>query len=92
MLTVTAHEAVRLVPSCVVAMMTQVPLPTAVTRPLALTVATPLLVLSHITLLSVALLGLTVAFSWAVCPASVKERLFWSNVMLCAGTGRLTVT
>ena len=68
MLTVTAQVAVLLEPSAVLAVMVAVPLDTAVTRPVLLTVATDVLLLVHVTLLLVALLGVTVAVSCKVCP------------------------
>ena len=61
MFTVTVQVAVLLEPSAVVAVMVAVPLDTAVTKPVLLTVATDVLLLLHVTLLSVALLGVTVA-------------------------------
>ena len=72
-LTVTLHVAV--LPLLVVAVIVAVPLLTAVTLPFA-TVATDWAELVHVTLLSVALLGKTVAVSVSLSPTSnVKEVL-----------------
>ena len=69
MLTVTAQVAVLLEPSDVVAVLAvivAVPLDTAVTKPFASTMATEVLLLLHVTLLLVALSGVTVAVSCRV--------------------------
>ena len=68
MLTVTTQVALSLEPSAVVAVIVALPLATAVTRPVLLTVATAVLLLVHVTLLSVALSGVTVAVSCNVWP------------------------
>ncbi|MNG05649.1 hypothetical protein D3C84_888520 [compost metagenome] len=65
-MTVTALVAVK-PPSAVVAVIVAVPPPTAVTTPFA-TVATLALLVVHVTLLSVALAGLTVAVNVPVAP------------------------
>ena len=65
--TVTLHTAV-FPPSFVFTVMSVLPPPTAVTRPLALTVATAVLLLVHVTDLSFAFDGLTVAVSCFVSP------------------------
>ena len=75
MLTVTAQVAVLLEPSDVVAVLAvivAVPLDTAVTKPFASTVATEVLLLLHITLLSAAFSGVTVAVSCKVWPRLVR--------------------
>ena len=63
MLTITVHVAVLFEPSEVVAVIVALPLATAVTRPVLVTVATAVLLLVHVTLLSVALSGVIVALS-----------------------------
>ena len=63
--TVTAQVAERFVPSEVVAVMVAVPSAMAVTTPVLLTIATLVLLLVHVTLLMVALAGVTVAVSVA---------------------------
>ena len=68
MFTVTVQVAVLLEPSAVFAVIVALPLDTAVTKPVLLTVATEVLLLVQVTLLSVALLGVTVALSCKVCP------------------------
>lgn len=74
--TVTEQVAV-LLPSTVVTVMVALPPPTAVTRPLLLTVATDVLLLDQVTLLLLALPGDTVAVSCSVFPfAMVVEDLF----------------
>ena len=55
--TVTAHDALKLLPSVVVAVIVAVPLALAVTSPLLLTVATFVLLDFQVTDLLVALLG-----------------------------------
>ena len=64
--TVTAQVAVLFDPSAVLAVIVAVPLDTAVINPVLLTVATAVLLLLHVTLLSVALSGVTVAVSCKV--------------------------
>ena len=92
MSTVTVQVAVRFVPSAVVAVMVAVPLATAVTTPESLTVATEVLLLVHVTLLSVALLGITVAVSVAVCPAEVKVRdVLFSDIPVAGTFAALTL-
>lgn len=59
------QEAVK-PPLLVVAVMTAVPLPIAVTLPFVSTVATAMLLLCHVMVLSVALEGVTVAVRSAV--------------------------
>ncbi len=66
--TITVHEALRLLPSVVVAVIVAVPAETAVTTPLLFTVATDVLLDFHVTVLLVALLGYTVATSCSVSP------------------------
>ena len=56
------------VPLVAVTVMVAVPAATAVTRPALLTVATEVLLLVHVTVLSVALSGATVAVSVSVPP------------------------
>jgi hypothetical protein len=62
--TVTWHDAVKLVPSVVFAIMVALPGATGVTRPLLDTVTMAGLLDIHVTVLLVALLGETVAISW----------------------------
>ena len=64
--TVTLQVALLFEPSAVLAVIVALPLDTAVTRPVLLTVATDGLLLVHVTLLFVALLGVTVAVSCKV--------------------------
>ena len=64
--TVTAQVAVLFDPSAALAVMVALPLDTAVTKPVLLTVATDGLLLLHITLLLVAFSGVTVAVSCSV--------------------------
>ena len=66
-LTVTLHSAV-FPPSFVVTVIVASPAPTAVTFPLWSTVATPGVLLSHVTLLFVAVEGDTVALRFVVSP------------------------
>ena len=75
----------RFVPSAVVAVMVAVPLPTAVTTPSLLTVATPVSLLVHVTLVLLALDGVTVAVSVDVWPAAAKLRLLLLSEMPVAG-------
>ena len=85
--TVTAQVA-DLLPA--VAVIVAVPPALAVTLPLASTVATDVSLLDQVTVLSVALLGSTVAESVAVLPL-VSERLVWFSVTLVTSMA-LTVT
>ena len=78
-ITVTAHVAVRLVPSEVLAVMVAVPLLFAVTTPELLTVATVVLLLVHDTLLLVALDGKTVAVRGSVCPMADNTSVVLSS-------------
>ena len=72
--TVTVQVAVL---SPALAVMVVVPSAAAVTRPLSLTVAMAVLLEDQVTVLSVALSGLTVAESWKVsCSVSASEVLF----------------
>ena len=64
--TVTAQVAVLFDPSAALAVIVAVPLDTAVTNPVLLTVATAVLLLLHVTLLLVAFSGVTVAVSCRV--------------------------
>ena len=96
MFTVTVQVAVLLEPSDDLAVMVAVPLATAVTKPVLLTVATDVLLLVHVTLLLVALLGVTVADSCRVWPllvnvAVVLLRLMPVTGILAAGTVILNV-
>jgi hypothetical protein len=74
--TVTVHTAVR-APSFVITEIVAVPVDTAVTSPSPFTVATSVLLLSHVTVLSVASAGDTVAVRPAVSPGTrlSEERL-----------------
>ena len=62
-----SHDAVK-PPSAVVAVIVAVPLDTAVTTPVLLTVATCELLLFHVTFLFPAFVGVTVATSVSVAP------------------------
>ena len=84
MLTVTAQVAFFPEPSAAVAVMVAVPLATAVTRPVALTVATLSLLLLQVTFLLLAFSGRTVAVSWTVAPAAVRVASVWFSVTLVA--------
>ena len=91
-LTVTVHVAVLPLP--VVAVIVAVPLPTAVTLPFA-TVATDWAELVHVTDLSVALLGKTVAVSVSLSPISKVRAVLLSDTevtSMISGAGSLTVT
>ena len=92
MATVTAHVAVRFVPSAVFTVMVAVPLALAVTTPVLLTVATAVLLLVHVTVLFEVLEGVTVAVSVAVWPAALNDKVVWFSEMPVAGTGMATVT
>jgi hypothetical protein len=73
-LTVTAHVPVRLVPSVLVAHTFTVPAATAVTRPVEFTVAIPVLLDDHVSVLLVAFDGKIVALTCVVAPgANVAE-------------------
>ena len=91
MSTVTVHVAVRFVPSAVVAVMVAVPLPTAVTTPSLLTVATPMSLLVHVTLVLLALDGVTVAVRVAVWPDASNDRLVLLSEMPVALISTVTV-
>ena len=67
--TVTVHVAVLLVSPFAFAVIVAVPAAIPVTTPVADTVATAVLLDDHVTVLSVALDGDTVAVSGSVCPA-----------------------
>ena len=66
--TVTEHEALFPLPSAAVTVMVAVPALTAVTSPFASTVATLVLLLSHVTFLLVASSGCTVAVKISLWP------------------------
>jgi hypothetical protein len=76
--TVTALLAV-LPPSTVLTVMVAFPAPTAVTTPL-FTVATPVLLLDHVTFLFVAFVGVTVAVRVAVAPPTARLRVDGASV------------
>ena len=91
-MTVTEHDAV--LPLLVVTVIIAVPLPIAVTFPSS-TVATDRSELVHVTDLSVALLGKTVAVSVSLSPISnVKDVLLSDTEVtsMISGAGSLTVT
>ena len=90
--TVTAQVAVLFDPSDALAVMLALPLDTAVTKPFASTVATEVLLLLHITLLSVALSGVTVAVSCKVWPRLVNDAVVLLRVIPVTGTDIFTVT
>ena len=89
LLTVTEHVA-DLSPA--VAVMVAVPSLMAVTRPDASTVATEVFVLLHVTVLSVALSGLTVATSVSLSPSFRDKDVLFSAMDVTATTFLLTVT
>ena len=68
------------------AVITASPSATAVTSPVALTVATDSSELRHVTVLSVASTGLTVAVSCTFSP-TFREASWWSTVISLTGTG-----
>ena len=78
--TVTEHVALLLLPSVVVAVIVAVPFDLAVTRPLASTVATAVLLLVHVTDLFVALVGNTVAVSCVVWFIEVNDNVVLSRL------------
>ena len=80
--TVTLHFALTPLPSAAVAVISAVPFATAVTVPSALTVATLVLELLHVTLLLAALLGDTDAVSRLVWPLDVSAKLDGRNRIL----------
>ena len=90
--TATAQVAVLLEPSAALAVMVALPLDTAVTNPVLLTVATAVLLLLHITLLSVAFSGVTVAVSCKVWPRLVNDAVVLLRVIPVTGTDIFTVT
>ena len=85
-LTVTEQLAYFPLPSLASAFMIAVPLETAVTLPLASTVATASLLEDQLTLLSVASAGRTVAVSVNVLPIVLKVYSVLSNDTLSTGT------
>ena len=87
--TVTVQVAV-LFPSTVLTVMVAEPPPTAVTLPLASTVATEVLELVHVTFLFVASLGVIVAVSVCVDPF-VKDMLVLFRLTPVTGTDTVTV-
>ena len=89
LLTVTEHVA-DLSPA--VAVMVAVPSLMAVTRPDASTVAMEVFVLLHVTVLSVALSGLTVATSVSLSPSFRDKDVLFSAMDVTATTFLLTVT
>ena len=78
--TVTVQEALRLVPSFVVAVIVAVPVEIPVTTPLLFTVATAVLLDRHVTVLLVALVGSTVAISWVVLPSVMVALVLFSDI------------
>lgn len=78
--TVTAQEALRLVPSVVVAVMVAEPALIPVTTPLLLTVATDVLLERHVTVLLVALVGSTVAVSCILSPSVMVALVLFSDM------------
>ena len=90
--TVTSHDALRLVPSVVVAVIVAVPEDLAVTRPLLLTVATDVLLDFHVTVLFVALLGNTVAVNCMEYPLANSALVLFKEIDVARTTFCLTVT
>ena len=87
---VIVHEAVRFVPSAVLHVITAVPFPTALTTPVAVTVATFLFDEDHTTFLLLADAGPTAYFSVYVDPFNI---VFWytPNFIDVAGCTTFTV-
>ena len=88
-ITVTAHDALRFVPSVVVAVIVALPTAFAVTLPFWSTVATLVLLDDQLRVLFVALVGCTVAVSVSELPLLIVADV-WLSVMELTGT--LTVT
>jgi len=86
--TVTLQVAV-LALSTVVAVILVVPIPTAVTNPVLLTVAKAVLLEAQVTLILVALVGLMLAVNWSLPPAAIVLRFLLRVIPL---TGMVTVT
>ena len=78
--TVTVQEALKLVPSLVVAVIVAVPAEIPVTTPLLFTVATAVLLERHVTVLLVALVGSTVAISWVVLPSVMVALVLFNEI------------
>ena len=87
--TVTAHEACFPLPSLAVAVMVQLPTETPVTTPLLFTVATPVLLLVHVTDLFVASDGEIVAVNCAVA-LIFTYKVFLLSEMLLTSFGTVT--
>jgi hypothetical protein len=87
--TVTVHDAFLLLPSLVVAVMDALPKLTPVTTPDALTLATAVLLLDHVTCLSDASEGKAVAANVYVLPGMIKALVLFR--FSCV-TNCLTVT
>ena len=83
--TVTVAVPFFLLPSLAVAVMTAVPVPAAVTKPVALTVAVTVLLLVHVTDLSSASSGATVAVNCCV-PPTVSAAVAGLTVTFVAST------
>ena len=79
---VTEQEALKLVPSVVLAVMEALPTVFAVTKPLLLTVATELLLVDQVTVLFVALLGSTVAVNCIVLPSVNSALVLFSDIVV----------
>ena len=91
--TVTEQVAFTPLPSLALQVIVAVPAALAVTRPELLTVATFVLLDDHVTLLSVALLGYTVAVSCFVFPTSIVSDEELSDIFVTlTPSGSLTTT
>ena len=73
--TLTLHFAMQFVPSVLIALISQLPLPLAITLPVESTVATFVLVDTHFSFLLLAVSGKTVAFSLYVAPLSMTSEV-----------------
>ena len=91
LVTVTVKVADLLLPSFAFAVITAVPVATPVTSPVVLTFAIPVLLLLHVTLVSLALDGDTFAVNCKVSPA-FTVLLPFADVILTPVTGCFTVT
>ena len=89
--TVTLHVALRLLPSAVVAVMVAVPTALAVTTPVLDTVATEVLELLHITLLLVAVDGVTVAVRVTVSFALSDAVVLFKEIPVAAVATTVTL-
>jgi hypothetical protein len=79
-------------PSCVVTVIVAFPADTAVTSPLAFTVATAVLFELHVTFLLVALAGRTVAVNCCVAPIEIEADVGDTDTLSTGTLHELTVT